>query len=184
MSFRLRSLAVLFLTGALSLLWSLSVPLHAPDYWRLWGNWFPDEADHLSVARFWSEQGHPPPYEPPYMTAQHPPLYYLLAAALIRALGGELLAMRVLSIATGLLTVWFTGVAARRLEGREVGLLAMGIVALNPMRLALSGAASNENLATCLAAATLAALACGTQKRRPEMLPLLAVCVALGGAQS
>lgn len=179
MPFRLRSLAILLLTGALSLLWALSVPLHGPDYWSRWGNWFPDEADHLSVARFWSENRHPPPYEPPYMTSQHPPLYHLLAGALIRVLGGNLFAARVLSIATGLLTVWLSGVAARRLAGREAGLLAMGIVALVPMRLALSGAASNENLATCLAAAVLALLADAVRCRRPWTLSALAICVAL-----
>ena len=180
MPFRLRLFGILLLTAVLGTAWALSVPLHAPDYWSRRGNWFPDEADHLSVVRFWAEHGHPPPYEPPYMTGQHPPLYYLLGAALLRVFGGELLAVRALSIVTGLLTVWFAGVAARRLAGREVGLLATAIVALVPMRAALSGAASNENLATCLAAATLALLASATRTRRPGMLPLLALCAALG----
>lgn len=180
MPFRLRFLGILLLTVALGAAWALSVPLHAPDYWSRRGNWFPDEADHLSVARFWAEHSHPPPYEPPYMTGQHPPLYYLFGAALLRVFGGELLAVRALSVVTGLLTVCFAGVAARRLGGREVGLLAMAIVALVPMRAALSGAASNENLATCLAAATLALLARAARTRRPGMLPLLALCAALG----
>ena len=87
------------ITTLLSLCWVFAVPLDSPDYWSRLGNWFPDEADHLSVVRFWSANGQPPPYGPSYYTSQHPPLYYILAGILYRSAGASFLAVRLCSVA-------------------------------------------------------------------------------------
>ncbi len=176
-SLRFRLALLFFLVALLSFLWVAAVPLDLRHY----GNWFPDEGDHLSVARYWAHFGQPPPYEPPYMTSSHPPLFYLLAGLVLRLGGENLLLVRLLCALLGLGTTLAAWNAARLLAGREAGLLSAAVIGLVPMRLALSAGASNENLATLIAALALWTLAkIARHGITPPRLLALAACLTLG----
>jgi 4-amino-4-deoxy-L-arabinose transferase-like glycosyltransferase len=177
----LRLTLVLFVAALLSSLWAVAVPLDSPGYAERYGNWFPDEADHLAVARHWARFWQPPPYEPPYMTSSHPPLYHSLTGLLLRIGGERLILVRLVSLVCGLGTLMAIWQAVRLLYGRDVALLATAIAGLVPTRLALSAGASNENLATLLAALTLALLAKITRHGATRLqLVLLGACLVLG----
>jgi 4-amino-4-deoxy-L-arabinose transferase-like glycosyltransferase len=89
--------------------------------------------------------------------------------------------VRLLCALLGLGTLWATWNATRLLAGREAGLLATVIVGLVPMRLTLSAGASNENLATFIAALGLWALAkIARHGVTPPRLVGLFFCLVLG----
>ncbi len=69
------------------------------------------------------------------LTAQdiHPPLYYALLGGWSRLLGPAPVALRLLSVLTGLLAVALAYVVGGRLGGRRAGLLAALLLAINPL---------------------------------------------------
>jgi hypothetical protein len=136
------------LGALLSVLWALRVPGY--------GNGFPDEANHLAVARYIAENRALPPYSFEYYESAHPPLYHL-GAAVVYAAGGPL-AVR---LATAVLGGWlvllvFCGV--RAVSTRGVALLAAALAATLPGRAFLFGGITNEALATLAGAGVFSAL--------------------------
>ncbi|MBC8138836.1 MAG: hypothetical protein H8F28_23400 [Fibrella sp.] len=131
-----------------------------------WSNFHPDEVSHISVARYMaSHRLSLPPYASPYDTSVHPPLYHGLAgivftaAATVLSESGALQAMRLFGVLIGLGTIWYSYRAASQVRlSRSVAFPAAFLVASVPMRMSLSGAVTNENLAALGAAATLAFL--------------------------
>ncbi len=79
------------------------------------------------------------------------------------AYSGSMLAayvLRVLGIAAGVATLWFTFMLAERATGKpQVALLAMGLAAFNPMLLTITTAVSNDGLVIALSAAAMWQLA-------------------------
>lgn len=65
----------------------------------------------------------------------HPLLYYLLLDGWMSATGTSLLAVRFLSVLSGMLTVTLTYAAGRELWNRRVALGAMGLVAVSPFHI-------------------------------------------------
>jgi len=106
--------------------------------WELLGVrslWF-DEGYSLFVARMgWAEV-----LRFLRLNDAHPPGYYLLLSAWLRAFGDDLAVLRLPSFAAGVASVWLTWVLGRRWAGPEVGLLAAFLVAVNPFQVY----ASNE----------------------------------------
>lgn len=102
---------------------------------------FPDE---LSIA--------PLRYE-----AHQPPLYYLLAAALFRLTSGELLPLRLLSIALGGIFVVLVYAIARMVCPHQprLWLGAAAFVAFLPMHVAMSASVNNDALAEVVLASLL-----------------------------
>jgi uncharacterized membrane protein len=106
--------------------------------WELLGVrslWF-DEGYSLFVARMrWAEI-----LRFLRLNDAHPPGYYLLLSAGMRAFGDGLAVLRLPSFAAGVLSVWLTWVLGRRWAGQEAGLLAGLLAAVNPFQVY----ASNE----------------------------------------
>jgi 4-amino-4-deoxy-L-arabinose transferase-like glycosyltransferase len=110
-------------------------------------------AQALATGRGFVWNGHP--------TAYRPPLYPLMLAPLVAALGSNLVwGVFGLHLALGVGTVALTVIAARRWGwSGPRRLLAAAIVALDPVLVVQARAVMTETLAACLLAATLAALA-------------------------
>jgi len=91
---------------------------------------------------------------------------------------------RGLSIALGALTVWLTYLLARELfpKHERVALLAMALVALNPMFLFISASVNNDNLSTMLATALLVCIARLIKRTDAPSLGQLSLIGVLSGA--
>ncbi len=89
--------------------------------------------------------------------AHQPPLYYLLGAAIFRVSGGELLPLRLLSVALGaLLIVIIYAIVRLIFPGRaELALGAAAFTAFLPMHVAQAASVNNDALAELLLAAIL-----------------------------
>jgi 4-amino-4-deoxy-L-arabinose transferase-like glycosyltransferase len=137
------------------------LPVLGPGDWdsgllsRLTTHWFPNDYE-IDGIRYESHQ---------------PPLYYLLAAPVHWLTASELihrqvLALRLLSIAIGAVTVVAAFVVAREAApGRPaLAVLTAATVAFLPMNTAISAAVNNDALANALAAVTLAALTLGLRR--------------------
>lgn len=165
---RHRLAALLLFATLLSALWATATPppVLGVAASSAWGNFHPDETSHIAVVRFMA--AHPgtlPPYHYPYDTSVHPPLYHGAAALLARlaepifGATGAARVIRLFSAALGAGTVYLVYRAARETRlARSSAFVAAALVALVPMRVSLSGAVTNENLAAFGAAGALAAL--------------------------
>jgi 4-amino-4-deoxy-L-arabinose transferase-like glycosyltransferase len=115
---------------------------------------FPDEAAHLDYVRQLASGGGFVDFRTqPLGTEMHQPPAYYLIAALVWRLSGSLVAVRLLSVLAGLLTIVLTWLLAREwLPEADPWLwaAAAGAVGFLPMNFYLCGAASND-AATCLA---------------------------------
>lgn len=151
-----------FLT--LSTLWAVRVPRPVGADAVLWGNFQPDEGNHIAVIAYMAAHRRLPPYTFAYYESVHPPLYHLLGAVVYAAaaplLGpnGAALLLRLISGVLGAGVVWLTYRSARELLPPGAALTAAGIVAGVPTFVSLSAAVTNENLAALGAAGALAAL--------------------------
>lgn len=122
------------------------------------GDWDAELLERLKTARFPDDAAITPiRYE-----AHQPPLYYLLGAAVYRLaeglpIGGQVLALRGLSILFGAIVVMAAFGVARELfpEHAEVRLLAAATAAFIPMHTAISAAINNDSLANALGGLTL-----------------------------
>ncbi|MCB0241685.1 MAG: glycosyltransferase family 39 protein, partial [Anaerolineae bacterium] len=63
----------------------------------------------------------------------HPPLYYALLGGWSQLFGLAPVALRLFSVAAGVVAVPLIYVAGRALGGRRAGLLAAGLLAINPL---------------------------------------------------
>lgn len=151
-----------------SALWAWRVPVENPRF----ENFFPDEGNHLKVARYVSERRALPAYSFDYYEVAHPPLYHIGFGALA-ALGdgvlgrrGGALFLRLLNALMGGLLTFLVGEGVARISTPRAATLAAGLAGLLPGRIAVSAGVSNENLAALAGAGALAALA--TYLRNPS----------------
>ncbi|KXK21085.1 MAG: hypothetical protein UZ15_CFX003001591, partial [Chloroflexi bacterium OLB15] len=87
-----------------------------------------------------------------------PPLYYLLLAPVYSVTQGSLTAMRLASVAFGVMALTFAYLAARVLVGDERWFIAWGaaaLIALIPQHLAVVGSVNNDVLSELIIALTL-----------------------------
>jgi 4-amino-4-deoxy-L-arabinose transferase-like glycosyltransferase len=132
--------------------------------------WGPDEPEHLTYISSLALKLELPAFSQDEAAqgrilsrqAQHPPLYYALAAPIYRLLAGapeplRLRGLRLLSVLLGFFTCLLTWRTARRLFPREQArsFLALALVAFLPMFLYLSAVVSNDPLLMLLFAAAL-----------------------------
>ncbi len=112
-----------------------------------------------SYIRLLTSQRFPPELSiaPLRYEAHQPPLYYLLGAAVFRLTGGELLPLRLLSVALGALFIALIYAMVRLIvPGRpELALGAAAFTAFLPMHVAQSASLNNDALAEVLLAAIL-----------------------------
>ncbi len=184
MNSRARLALLLLITLMLSVFWAFLVPTDPSGFQ-------PDEASHFAVIRFMAENsGALPPYTMEYNIALHPPLYHEIAALLYSILspvfGAESarVGVRLVSAFLSTGTVYAVYLMARQTRlCRPVAIPVATLAALIPMRLSLSGAASNENLAALGAAASLYVLFSGIRRgfsnRRIALLSFWTV-IAIG----
>jgi 4-amino-4-deoxy-L-arabinose transferase-like glycosyltransferase len=142
--------------------------------------------EEIKTAHFPSEMS----IEPIRYEFHQPPLYYLLAAPFYQVAGGQLLALRLLSVAMGvlLLVVIYWTVEALVPERSILALGATAFVAFLPMHLATTAAVNNDILAEILLT-TVLLLCIGYLRRtgRPgvpgeetRLLVLLGITTGLG----
>jgi hypothetical protein len=112
-----------------------------------------------SYIRLLTSQRFPPELSiaPLRYEAHQPPLYYLLGAGVFRLTGGELLPLRLLSVALGALFIGLIYAMVRLVvPGRpELALGAAAFTAFLPMHVAQSASLNNDALAEVLLAAIL-----------------------------
>lgn len=163
-------LALLAVFLVLSSTWALRVPRPVDRNLAEWGNFNPDEANHLQVIAYMAEHARFPPYERTYATSHHPPLYHALAAVVYAAAApvagadGVVLLLRLLSCVMGAATIVLIHRAALELLDPAGALLAAGCAGGVPMFVSLSGAVNNENLSSLTAAGALATLVMGIRR--------------------
>jgi 4-amino-4-deoxy-L-arabinose transferase-like glycosyltransferase len=109
-------------------------------------------------------------------TAEHPPLYPLLLAAVSKAGGTSWAAHRIASSVMGTATVLVVGLVARRVAGPAAGLAAAGLAAIYPLLVVSDGTLYSESLYVLTIA--LALLAAYRFRDRPGAL----AAALLGGA--
>src|SRR5664280_1961296 len=111
--------------------------------------WDGDEGYNLSIASNLA-QGRLQMYSFRYAFVQHPPLFYLLAAGLMRLWTPGLLAVRALSAACGVLTIGAVGLLGARLGGRGIGIAAALFLLLWPQAVLQARWAYTYNLLALL----------------------------------
>jgi 4-amino-4-deoxy-L-arabinose transferase-like glycosyltransferase len=79
-------------------------------------------------------------------TAEHPPLYPLALAAVVKAISRDLDVLRMVNVVFGTLTVLVVALIARRLAGDRAGLVAAVVCALYPSFIAADGSVMSETL--------------------------------------
>lgn len=152
-------------------MWAIFIPLPIEGGREWWGNYHPDEHNHVRVIEYIAAHHRLPPFEgvPPQSlyTSVHPPLYHV-TAALLYGLGrpllghaGMLLLLRFLGCALGAGTVYLTYRAARYLLPAGAAVLAAGVVAGVPMFVSLSSGITNETLAAFTASGALCTMIAG-----------------------
>jgi 4-amino-4-deoxy-L-arabinose transferase-like glycosyltransferase len=103
-----------------------------------------------------------------YAFVQHPPLFYLLSAALMHLWRNDLLAVRAVAAAAGTLTAVAVYLLAERLRGRTAGLLAAGFLVIWPLAVVQERWAYTYNLLALLVPLSVwAALLAGTDGAAP-----------------
>ena len=87
----------------------------------------------------------------------HPPLYYLLASIVYQLSAGDLIALRLLSVALGAVVVCLSRLISREVfpDQPQVALGVMALVAFTPQHLSLMAAVNNDALAEVIVALAL-----------------------------
>jgi 4-amino-4-deoxy-L-arabinose transferase-like glycosyltransferase len=113
-------------------------------------------------------------------TAEYPPLFPALLAALSTLGIGSVNAQQLVLAFIGTATVGLTGLVGRRVAGDVVGLVAAGIAAIHPMLFQADGVLMTESLATALVVGCvyLAVVA----RQQPSTRAFLLLGLALGAA--
>lgn len=119
------------------------------------GDWDNDYLARLTTSRFAPDQlGR---LESIQYEDHHPPLYYLLASLVYKLSGGELIALRLFSVALGALVVCLSYAVCRRVvpEQPQVALGVMALIAFTPQHLSMMASVNNDALAELLVALAL-----------------------------
>jgi len=119
------------------------------------GDWQSDYLAQLTTSRFAPaqlDQLDTIQYED-----HHPPLYYLLASLVYNLSAGDLIALRLFSVALGALVVCLSYAVCRQAapEQPQVALGAMALVAFTPQHLSMMASINNDALAEVLVALAL-----------------------------
>lgn len=101
-------------------------------------------------------------------TAEFPPLFPLVLAAVSFAGGTSFAAHRIAMSVVGAITVVLAGLLGRRVAGPAVGAVAALVAAVHPMLFQSDAVPMSETLATCLATAALVAAAWARDPVRPS----------------
>lgn len=112
-----------------------------------------------------------------YATARRPPLYPFVLAVLYRVVGPHAVAGRVVQLLMGALVVFLAYKVARRYFDETAGVIAAGIVALNPFLILISGYLLTENLYMVLVLVTLLLFPTPIHLNEPVKKTLLAAAV-------
>ena len=138
-----------------------------------------DEMYHLHYAQLIANHAQLPGAL--FTEKQQPPLYYLIAALIIKA-GGSLTALRLMSVALGVTTVALVMAVARELvPGRPAIAVGAGIVTASfPITVAVSASFSDDVLAWAAGAALLWCIARVLRSRSPSRKLLLVCGIAAG----
>jgi uncharacterized membrane protein len=140
--------------------------------------WF-DEAYSIMLAK-------QPAVQLVHLTAldTHPPFYYLLLKGWASVLGWSELALRSLSVLAGGLAVVFAGLAARKMFGARVALMALPFVVFAPLLLRYGFEVRMYALGSLIGMAATYALVCALQTKSGRdqwlWLMLYGALVALG----
>jgi mannosyltransferase len=110
---------------------------------------------------------------------RNPPLYYLLAWPWTRLVGAGEVGLRSLSALFGVLAIPAAFLCARELAGRRAGLIAAGLVALNPYLIWYSQEARSYALLVCLSTWGLYAFLRAMREPSRKTLALWALASAL-----
>ncbi len=141
-----------------SAIWAWRIPTNDPDF----ANFFPDEGNHMVIARYLAENQTLPPYSYAYYEVAHPPLYHALAALVLiaaKSIHADMLVLRLVGALMGALLTFLVGEGVVRVASPRVAALAAGLAGLLPSRVEVTAGVSNENLAALAGAGALAALA-------------------------
>ena len=119
------------------------------------GDWQGDYQQRLTTVRFAADQLDR--LETIQYEDHHPPLYYLLASLVYKISGGDLTALRLLSVIMGALTVTLTYTISKLVlpAKPELALASMALVAFLPQHLAMLSAVNNDALAEAIVAIAL-----------------------------
>ena len=119
------------------------------------GDWDSDYLQLLTSTKFAAE--HLDRFDSIQYEDHHPPLYYLAAATVFRFSAGNLIALRLLSVLLGAITVTLSYVIAMRIAPQrpQIALAVMALVAFLPQHLAMMSAVNNDALAELIVAAGL-----------------------------
>ena len=119
------------------------------------GDWQSDYLSLLTTSKFASE--HLDRLDTIQYEDHHPPLYYLLASLVYKLSAGDLIALRLLSVALGAGVVCLSYSVSRRVvPGKPaVALGAMALVAFLPQHLSMMASVNNDALAEALVALAL-----------------------------
>ena len=119
------------------------------------GDWQSDYLAQLTTSRFAPaqlDQLDTIQYED-----HHPPLYYLLASLVYKLSAGDLIALRLFSVALGAVVVCLSYAVCRQAlpEQPQIALGAMALVAFTPQHLSMMASVNNDALAEVLVALAL-----------------------------
>lgn len=119
------------------------------------GDWQSDYLAQLTSTRFAPE--HLDQLEAIQYEDHHPPLYYLLASLVFKLSAGDLIALRLSSVALGAALVVLTYLIGRRIlpSHPQIALGAMALVAFLPQHLSMMASVNNDALAEALVALAL-----------------------------
>lgn len=193
--YRIGVAAAAVLCAVAGTVWALAVPLFLPadesahvDYASRVYDGIPRAGVFIPTAEM-SELGQK---RVPQHVSNHPPLYYWLAAPLVRLAdaqsdGSWLVLLRLAGVALSCVTVVLTAVLARLVLARQrrelqagVAVAAAGVVAVVPSFVAASGSVQNDALQLVLAALALVLAVRGYRRGFP--VPLLLTTAVVCGA--
>lgn len=120
------------------------------------GDWDNDTLERLKADRFTSDDL--AQVLPSIQYEDHqPPLYYWVSAPVYALTGGDVVALRLMSVLWGAVTAWMAFRISWRVfdEQATVALAVMGVVAFLPQHLMINASINNDALANALIAVTL-----------------------------
>ena len=119
------------------------------------GDWQSDYLSQLTTARFAPE--HLDQLDSIQYEDHHPPLYYLLASVVFKLTNGELIALRLFSVALGAVVVCLSYLISRQIasDQPQIALGVMALVAFTPQHLSMMASVNNDALAELIVALAL-----------------------------
>ncbi len=119
------------------------------------GDWQSDYLSQLTTSRFAPE--HLDRLDSIQYEDHHPPLYYLLASVVFKLSDGDLIALRLFSVALGAAVVCLSFLISRCIAPAQpqIALGAMALVAFTPQHLSMMASVNNDALAEVIVALAL-----------------------------